>query len=71
MGDKNLKNVEAVNGKATRQIVLDGVLIVFIIVAFLMFTKENHDRVLKQNERYVADVALQKAKYFDEVLTDA
>lgn len=65
------KNMEDVNGKVARQIALGGILIVFIVVVFLIFTRENHNRILKQNERYAEDVALQKATYIDAVLTDA
>lgn len=65
------KNVEDTNRRVVRQIALGGVLMVFIIVSFLVFTIENHNRILKQNENYAADVALQKAGYVDEVLSDA
>ena len=47
--------------------------VIFVIVAmmFFVFSKQNQERILRQNENYVQDHAVQKAKHLDEVLSES
>lgn len=57
--------------KVWQQLIVLFVLLVFIVVIFVGFTKENNERIIRQNERYVADAAMQVADRVDDVLMEA
>lgn len=56
------------DGKTWRKIVLATMLLVFVIIVFLRFAKENNKRISSQNERYVADATIQVADRINDTL---
>lgn len=59
------------NRKIMKEIIYAGILIVFIILVFLLFTKKNNDRIVQQNANYVQDSTLQVAERINDVLVAA
>lgn len=59
------------NRKIAREIILAGILCLFIVMAFLIFTKKNHERIVSQNAVYIQDATLQVAERIDEAFTGA
>lgn len=59
------------NRRTGRRILLGGILILFIIIVFVLFTKENNERIVQQNESYVQDATVQVAERIDDVLSGA
>lgn len=59
------------NGKVIRKILTACALIVFIVIIFLIFTKENNARIVRQNASYVQDAAIQVSERIDGVLSGA
>lgn len=43
----------------------------FIGIIFVIFAKENNERIIRQNESYVEDVTVQMAERIDDILTSA
>ena len=54
-----------------REIVFAGVLCVFIVLAFFLFTRKNHERIVQQNANYVQDSTIQVAERISDVLAAA
>lgn len=59
------------NQKKVKETIFAIILVLFIITVFIVFTKENNERIVKQNESYVQDATVQVAERIDEVLTRA
>lgn len=59
------------NRKVWIQILLACILLAFIVVVFVIFTKENNERIIRQNESYVEDATVQVAERIDDTLTGA
>lgn len=59
------------NRKIVREIILAGILMLFIIMVFVIFTKKNNERIIRQNANYVQDATLQVAERIDDVFTTA
>lgn len=59
------------NQKIMIQILFAGILLAFIVTGFIVFTKENNERIIQQNESYVEDATVQVAERIDDVLTSA
>lgn len=59
------------NRRTGRRILLAVLLILFIITVFVLFTKENNERIIRQNESYVQDATEQVAERIDGVLSGA
>ena len=59
------------NRKIWIQILFACILLAFIVVIFVIFTKENNERIIRQNESYVADATIQVAEWIDDTLTSA
>lgn len=59
------------NRKVVQKILFGIVLILFIVIVFIIFTKENNQRIVRQNASYVQDATVQVAERIDEVLFGA
>lgn len=59
------------NRKILGQILFAGILLVFIIIIFLKYTRESNERIVRQNEIYVEDATIQVAERIDGVLESA
>ena len=59
------------NRKKIREIILAGILCLFIVIVFLNFTRKNDERIIQQNANYVQDATLQVAERIDDMLTAA
>ncbi len=59
------------NRKIVKQILSALVLLVFVILVFIKFMKENNERIVQQNENYVEDATAQVAERIDDVLRSA
>lgn len=59
------------NRKIWMQILLACILLAFIVIIFIIFTKENNERIIRQNESYVEDATVQVAERIDDVLINA
>lgn len=59
------------NRKMWMQILFACILLAFVVVIFVIFTKENNERIIQQNENYVEDVTIQMAERIEEFLTSA
>lgn len=59
------------NRKMWMQILFACILLAFVVVIFVFFTKENNERIIQQNENYVEDVTVQMAERIEDVLTGA
>lgn len=59
------------NRKILWEIIFAGVLVAFIVIAFVIFTKKNNQRIVEQNANYVQDSTMQVAERIDDVLTAA
>lgn len=57
--------------KLIRELAWAGVLALFIIVAFINFTRKNNERIVRQNENYVKDAAVQTAERIGGLLNSA
>lgn len=53
------------------KLLLAIILIIFIIAVFVIFTKENNERIVRQNGSYVQDATIQVAERIDDVLSSA
>ncbi len=56
--------------KPSKQIVACFAVVFFILVSFLMFTKENERRIMEQNMEYIQDSTVQIAERVDNILLD-
>lgn len=63
----NLKN----NEKVWKRFALGCILLLFIIIIFIGFSKENNERIIQQNQSYVEDAAVQVADRVDDILVAA
>lgn len=59
------------NRKIWMQILFACILLAFIVVIFFIFTKENNERIIRQNESYVEDATVQVAEWIDDTLASA
>lgn len=59
------------NRKIWIQILFACILLVFIVVIFVVFTKKNNERIIRQNENYVEAVTVQMAERIEDTLTGA
>lgn len=59
------------NRKIAKEIIYGGILILFIIIVFVLFTKRNYERIVRQNESYVQDATIQVAERIEDVLDGA
>ncbi|MBO5055689.1 MAG: response regulator [Lachnospiraceae bacterium] len=59
------------NRKIWMQILFACILLVFIVIIFVIFTKENNERIIRQNESYVEDATIQVAERIEDTLTGA
>lgn len=59
------------NRKIWMRILFACVLLAFIVIIFIIFTKENNERIIRQNESYVEDATVQVAERIDDILTSA
>lgn len=59
------------NRKIAKEILFIGVLILFIIFAFVLFTKRNNERIVRQNENYIRNVTLQVAERIEDILASS
>lgn len=59
------------NRKMRMQILFACILLAFVVLVFIIFTKENNERIIRQNENYVEDVTVQMAERIDDILTSA
>lgn len=59
------------NGNTWKRFSLIFFLLVFIIIIFIRFTKENNERIIRQNQRYVEDATVQVAARVDDILEGA
>lgn len=59
------------NRKIWIQILFACILLVFIVVIFVVFTKKNNERIIRQNENYVEAVTVQMAERIDDLLISA
>lgn len=59
------------NRKVWMQILFTCILLAFIVIIFIIFTKENNERIIRQNESYVEDATVQVAERIDDILTSA
>lgn len=59
------------NRKIGMQILFACILLAFIVLIFIIFTKENNERIIRQNESYVEDATVQVAERIDDILTSA
>lgn len=59
------------NRKIVIEIALVSMLALFVVVVFLIFTKENNERIVQQNENYVEGVTVQEAARIGEILAGA
>ena len=59
------------NRKMWMQILFACILLAFVVVISVFFTKENNERIIQQNESYVEDVTVQMAERIDDILTNA
>ncbi|MBP3459253.1 MAG: response regulator [Lachnospiraceae bacterium] len=59
------------NRKIWVQILFACILLAFIVVISVIFTKKNNERIIRQNEDYVEDVTVQMAERIDDLLTSA
>lgn len=59
------------NRSIGKKILFAIILIIFIITVFVIFTKENNERIVRQNESYVQDATVQVAERIDDVLAGA
>lgn len=57
------------NRKIKIEIALVSVLVLFIFAALFDFTKENNERIIRQNEQYVESVTVQKAMWIGDFLS--
>lgn len=53
------------------QILFACILLAFVVFISVIFTKENNERIIRQNENYVEDVTVQMAERIDDILTSA
>ncbi len=56
--------------KLSKQIVTCTIVMVLIMLAFLVFTKENEQRIMEQNMEYIQDSTIQIARQVDHVFSD-
>ncbi|MCD7725644.1 MAG: response regulator [Clostridiales bacterium] len=54
-----------------REMVLAGVVCLFIVIVFFHFTKVNNERIVQQNADYIEDAALQVAGRIEDMLAAA
>ena len=59
------------NRKMWMQILFACILLAFVVFISVIFTKENNERIIRQNENYVEDVTVQMAERIDDILTSA
>lgn len=59
------------NRKLAIEIIFIGLLILFIVTVFILFTQKNNERIVQQNESYVQDATVQVAERIDDILTGA
>ncbi len=57
-------------GKPSKQAVVCVVVVFFILLSFLVFTKENERRIIEQNMEYIKDSTIQIAGRIDNVFSD-
>ena len=57
--------------KRTLQLLRWAVVLVVVVLLFFVFSWQNRQRIVRQNENYVQDNAVQKARQLDKVLTEA
>lgn len=59
------------NRKIWMQILFACILLAFVVGIFVIFTKENNERIIRQNENYVEHVTIQTAERIDDILASA
>lgn len=59
------------NRKRVKELIFASILVLFIVIVFIIFTKKNKERIVQQNESYVQDATVQVAERIDEFLTGA
>lgn len=59
------------NRKMRMQILFACILLAFVVIIFVIFTKNNNERIIRQNENYVEDVSVQMAERIEDILTSA
>ncbi|MCB7318807.1 hybrid sensor histidine kinase/response regulator [Lacrimispora sp. 210928-DFI.3.58] len=59
------------NRKMWMQILFACILLAFVVFISVIFTKENNERIIRQNENYVEDVTVQMAERIDDILASA
>lgn len=56
------------NRKIAKEVLFIGILILFIIFAFFLFTKRNNERIFRQNENYIQNLTLQVSERVEDIL---
>ena len=57
--------------KRASQFLMWAAALVVVVLLFFIFSWQNRQRIIRQNENYVQDNAVQKARQLDKVLTEA
>lgn len=57
--------------KMVKELTLIGILILFIFIVFIIFTQQNNERIVQQNESYVQDATEQVAARIDDIFIGA
>lgn len=56
--------------RVVQKTILAILIMIFIVIAFLVFTYRNRERILEQNMEYIGDAARQKAQRLEYILRD-